>query len=1308
MSCQLNLRYFIILGTLITKSKNDALKLVTKSAHIRFSYDTPILTFQLAHTKPDVQIDLFYYIVGGSVLGPLNQSQLRIKCRLIYANLNRILMNLKRFLFLKSQQAVISTFISVVSDAVVKLAQPMAFQFLYEKMSDLNLKLHNLQNVLEIIKGKIKSDIVHGTMLEKQIHATLSYIKHVDLLAKPKSDGIEEKFNAFSIYFYGKVCLYQLCIDSCFVKGSFENIATEKLIFKCKTYKEQLLNDVIYVKNGSEFDIEISTVSNQYSLRFNASVSIFTKTVEANFEVSAIGVTYVVRNFSFSDFAKFDLKAHAINDAYAKWKTLNFKYKGVAVQNIFTTLFEEGLNKQLGELVEEAQAKMNFIDDQISDARFHKLEERRMNLTSQREHARLHLRVSQQQLKEALLLLARARTQFKSYQVNSYLRNYEQTLDKNVCILQDCPNICFNTRSCDVCQKSQTVNTQSLKCVNVEKKVRLTKEEEYETNCQEIIRVMETIYTGNCHGGEASNVAGALPDFGAGIGHTFGGPVGALIGGLSGAFVGQFFQTCENTWDKYHKKIMVNTPCKKIRLHTEEQIWQQSECGLYHQEILSRYGLPVECNCTNQCISTKDATCLHVNQVCLNKRKSYLESLLARAGVFNTTATGFMECEKNVTFYQNLHTAAVKQLQEVEREYSGFNTMYHQAITFRQNLQNEKLKLSHKNIEKCLMEKYLKNHTVKTKMMELKINSEDDVDLTLFLADGIYLKRNVTLDVALYNMEDNLVAAEASILNEIFCNSNSAAGYSSSTGALFAHTKYETDKNMMCNQVVSYYSFLNHSINSIRESVISALGNIKTREREINNIKIEIKKLTSYKDIKELRIITNKLQTKLLTLQKENAEITPALLVVEWIQKMDIFTREARLFDSFGFMDSVDKIFKRLIKLKHYSGDSPMKYRNLIFNMKTFYKHFFKNYKEVSEVRRLRLDVDVLQRLFIIAYRQSRFCSQYLAVSLNDIYGGGSLISYPVGHYISLYCSARSSNNIRYSWYKNQQLLPRKHGERLELVLKPEDAGAYRCKVDTFIASNITDEVIIEVTAKPSITEHPKDVDLIMSQEEGDIVFTCNVTGIPAPQVNWFYTSYSLKDTMLVASSTLLTLKRKDDPKKGFYYCKGTNSHGVAKSKFAKLNILKSCAALQVFRLTFDIPREEVTPILTKIFYSESARKAWSTSQTQKISLSVSHGMTGLSKVSFKLLDNIVNGDRLCKLADREILRVVSLAKTNMVQLLKNVLHTMSVKVDENSTIAEMRENLRSTLVLEPTESEFCPPGFTLHESQYKCGECYI
>ena len=614
------------------------------------------------HTKPDVQIDLFYYIVGGSVRDPLNQSQLRIKCRLIYANLNAILMNMKRFHFLKSQQVVISTFISAVNDAVVKLAQPMTFQFLYEEMSGLNLLLHNLQNVLEIMKGKIQSDIVHGPMLEKQIHATLSYIKHVDLLVKPKIDGIEKKFNTFSIYFYSKVCLHQLCIDSCFAKGSFENIAPEKIIFRCKTFKEQIMNDAIYVKNGSEFDIEISTVANQYSLRFNASVSIFSKTVEANFEVSAVRVTYLVRNFSFSHFAKFDLKANAINDPYTKWKTLNFKYRGVAVQNVFTTILEEGLNKQLGELVDEAKAQMNFIDDEISNARFQKLEARKINLTSQLEHARLHLRVSQQQLKESLLLLARARTQFKSYQVNSYLRNYEQTLDKNVCILQDCPHICFNTRSCNICQKSQIVNTQSLKCVNVQKKVYLTKQEEYETHCQEIIRVMETIYTGNCNGGEASNVAGALPDFGAGIGHTFGGPVGALIGGLSGAFVGQFFQNCENTWDKYQIKIMVNSPCKKSRLRTEEQIWLQSECGLYHQDILSRYGSPVECNCTNQCINTKDAACLHANQVCLNKRKSYLESLLARAGVFNTTATAFMECEKNVTFYQNFHTAAVKQL----------------------------------------------------------------------------------------------------------------------------------------------------------------------------------------------------------------------------------------------------------------------------------------------------------------------------------------------------------------------------------------------------------------------------------------------------------------------------------------------------------------------------------------------------------------------------------------------------------------------------------------------------------------------
>ena len=553
-----------------------------------------------------------------------------------------------------------------------------------------------------------------------------------------------------------------------------------------------------------------------------------------------------------------------------------------------------------------------------------------------------------------------------------------------------------------------------------------------------------------------------------------------------------------------------------------------------------------------------------------------------------------------------------------------------------------------------------------------------------------------------------MVAAETTILNEIFCNSNSASSYSASIGALFSHAEYETNKNMLYDQVIKYYSFLNHSINSIRESVISALGNIKTRETEINNIKIEINKVTSYNDIKQLEIIKTKLETKLQTLHKENAEITPALLVAEWIQEMEIFTREARLFDSFGFIDTINKIFKRLIKLKHYSGHSPLKYRNRIFNMKTFYKHFFKNYKEVSGIRRLRLDADVLQRLFIATYRQSNFCTQYLAVTLNNVYGRGSFISYPVGHYISLYCSARSSNEIRYSWYKNQQLLPRKHGEKLELVLKPEDAGAYRCKVDTIIGSNITGEVIVEVTAKPGITEHPKDVDLIMSQEKGDIIFSCNVTGIPAPQVDWFYTSYSSKNRVLAASNKLFTLKRKDDLKPGFYYCKGTNSHGLAISEFAELNILESCAALQVFRLTFDMPREEVTPILTKIFYSEIARKAWSISQTQKISLSVSHSMAGLSKVSFKLVDIVVNGDRLCKLTDREMLRMVSLAKTNMVELLKNVLRTISVKVDENSTMAEIRENLRSTLVLEPIESEFCPPGFTLYKLQYKCGECYI
>merc|ERR1719378_337045 len=48
----------------------------------------------------------------------------------------------------------------------------------------------------------------------------------------------------------------------------------------------------------------------------------------------------------------------------------------------------------------------------------------------------------------------------------------------------------------------------------------------------------------------------------------------------------------------------------------------------------------------------------------------------------------------------------------------------------------------------------------------------------------------------------------------------------------------------------------------------------------------------------------------------------------------------------------------------------------------------------------------------------------------------------------------------------------------------------------------------------------------------------------------------------------------------------------------------------------------------------------------------------------------------------------------------------MSVKTNENVTIAELREESRSTLLLEPNTKAFCPTGYVLHQSHYKCVQC--
>ena len=122
--------------------------------------------------------------------------------------------------------------------------------------------------------------------------------------------------------------------------------------------------------------------------------------------------------------------------------------------------------------------------------------------------------------------------------------------------------------------------------------------------------------------------------------------IGGVIGALAGAVVGQFFTKCTDTWDQYRVREVKTVPCKRSRYYTKEEKWMESACNSFKQKVISEFGVPASCNCTDHCVMTQEPSCLDNYQNCLSRRRLGLKSFLQSANVFNETALDFMELEK--------------------------------------------------------------------------------------------------------------------------------------------------------------------------------------------------------------------------------------------------------------------------------------------------------------------------------------------------------------------------------------------------------------------------------------------------------------------------------------------------------------------------------------------------------------------------------------------------------------------------------------------------------------------------------------
>ena len=200
-----------------------------------------------------------------------------------------------------------------------------------------------------------------------------------------------------------------------------------------------------------------------------------------------------------------------------------------------------------------------------------------------------------------------------------------------------------------------------------------------------------------------------------------------------------------------------------------------------------------------------------------------------------------------------------------------------------------------------------------------------------------------------------------------------------------------------------------------------------------------------------------------------------------------------------------------------------------------------------------------------------------------------------IGQSITLECGqVESILPFSYNWKLHGDLIDDEYSNTLTINnATSTNAGVYTCIVTSLVGQTSAEGVTVNVYAPPKFREQPDDVNYLMMQDnqfgENNVSFICEVSGIPRPDISWFYKDFEqMEEIALYQFNSELILDNINVSNAGIYYCKANNSHGIITSRLAKLNVLKIEFPEQFIEMGIDILKIERNTSFPDVFYDTS------------------------------------------------------------------------------------------------------------------------
>ena len=163
------------------------------------------------------------------------------------------------------------------------------------------------------------------------------------------------------------------------------------------------------------------------------------------------------------------------------------------------------------------------------------------------------------------------------------------------------------------------------------------------------------------------------------------------------------------------------------------------------------------------------------------------------------------------------------------------------------------------------------------------------------------------------------------------------------------------------------------------------------------------------------------------------------------------------------------------------------------------------------------------------------------------------------GQEVTLNCGKVESDlPFSYNWKLHEDLIDGEFSSTLNIKTTSSSSGVYTCIVTSLVGQTFSQGILLNIYAPPKLQAKPEDVNHLMLNEFVNASFICEVSGIPRPNVSWFYKDFKRREEIsLLEFESEIILKNINASHAGFYYCKANNIHGAITSRFARLNVLK-------------------------------------------------------------------------------------------------------------------------------------------------------